>query len=222
LAAQHPSPDGQRSGAQFYLLEAPREGTSDPQLKYLSAIVPHTVHVVGRRDEGAVMAELAAEVARRQENDQRAAPPIFLFVFDLARFRELRRSDDDMGFSFGGENRPPSPARLFGTVLRDGPEVGVHTLVWCDSAASLGRVFDRQALREFDLRVLFQMSASDSSQLIDTPLAGKLGAHYALLHDEEAGRLEKFRPYGWPDPQWLPVVAEQLKQQGTASDRLAT
>jgi hypothetical protein len=224
LATQHPSLESQRSGAQFYILEAPREGSADHELKHLSAVVPHTTHVVGRRDEGAVMAELAAEVARRQEDDQRAAPPIYLFVFDLARFRELRRGEDDMGFSFGGESRPPSPARLFATVLRDGPEVGVHTLIWCDSAASLARVFDRQALREFDLRVLFQMSAGDSSQLIDTPIASKLGAHYALLHDEEAGRIEKFRPYRWPNLEWLSEVAKRLKHHGTASapDVLAT
>jgi hypothetical protein len=211
LAAQHPSPDGQRSGAQFYVLESVRDGGQDRQLRHLTAILPQTSHVVGRRDEGSLMAELAAEVARRHEDDQRGAPPIYLLIFDLARFRDLRRSDDDLGFSFGSESRPPSPARLFGTILRDGPEVGVHTLTWCDSAASLQRVFDRQALREFDLRVLFQMSAGDSSQLIDSPAAGKLGAHYALLHDEEAGRLEKFRPYGWPDAKWLSAVAEQLK-----------
>ena len=55
------------------------------------------------------------------------------------------------------------------TILRDGPPVGVHTLVWCDSVNNLNRTFDRQGLREFEIRILFQMSANDSSTLIDCP-----------------------------------------------------
>src|SRR5262249_15366998 len=60
------------------------------------------------------------------------------------------------------------------------------------------RTLERQTMREFELRVLFQMSAADSSNLIDSPLASKLGAHRALFQSEEEGRLEEFRPYCWP------------------------
>jgi hypothetical protein len=63
-------------------------------------------------------------------------------------------------------------------------------------------------LREFEMRVLFQMSVADSSNLIDSPLASKLGMHRALFHSEEQGRLEKFRPYGLPSEAWLPSVRD--------------
>jgi S-DNA-T family DNA segregation ATPase FtsK/SpoIIIE len=91
--------------------------------------------------------------------------------------------------------------------------VGVHSLVWCDSVNNLNRTFDRQGLREFEIRVLFQMSANDSSALIDSPVAGKLGPNRALFFSEEENRIEKFRPYGLPDRDWLDRVARQLKSR---------
>jgi len=89
----------------------------------------------------------------------------------------------------------------------------VHTIVWCDSYNNLTRFVDRQALREFDLRVLFQMSANDSSNLIDSPLAAKLGMHRAYFQSEEQGRLEKFRPYGLPGEEWLKWVQTQFTKR---------
>ena len=74
----------------------------------------------------------------------------------------------------------------------------MHVLTWCDTAANLARTVDRQGMREFEMRVLFQMSGADSTNLIDTPAASNLGMHRALFHDEESGVLEKFRPYAAP------------------------
>jgi S-DNA-T family DNA segregation ATPase FtsK/SpoIIIE len=95
-------------------------------------------------------------------------------------------------------------------MLREGPAVGVFTLVWCDTLNNLQRALDRQALREFEMRVLFQMSAADSSNLIDSPQASKLGLHRAFYYSEDQGRLEKFRPYGAVTEPWLEVVRRLL------------
>ncbi len=54
------------------------------------------------------------------------------------------------------------------------------------------------------------MSAEDSANLVDTPLAAKLGLHRALLFSEEEGRLEKFRPYGPPSEAWLAWALSRL------------
>jgi len=54
-------------------------------------------------------------------------------------------------------------------------------------------------LREFDMRVLLQMGANDSTNLIDMPDASKLGMHRALLYSEETGTIEPFRPYAYPE-----------------------
>ncbi len=95
---------------------------------------------------------------------------------------------------------------MFVTVLRDGPPVGIHTIVWCDSVNNLNRTLDRQGMREFENRILFQMSANDSSTLIDMPTASKLGENRALYYSEEENRIEKFRPYGVPEQEWLNQV----------------
>ncbi len=90
------------------------------------------------------------------------------------------------------------PSKLFGDVLRDGPPLGIHTIIWCDSVNNLNRTFDRQGTKEFENRILFQMSSNDSSTLIDTPAASKLGENRALYYSEEENRTEKFRPTGSP------------------------
>ncbi len=137
-----------------------------------------------------------------------------MMIYDIQRFRDLRKGDDDFGFSSSfGEEKAASPSKSFLNILKDGPAVGVHVLVWCDSVNNLNRTFDRNGLREFEIRVLFQMSANDSSALIDTPAAGKLGANRALFFSEEENRIEKFRPYGLPDPEWLDRIARQFRSR---------
>jgi len=78
---------------------------------------------------------------------------------------------------------------------------------------SLGNAFGHDELREFDTRVLFQMSANDSSNLIDSPSANKLGFHRAIAFSEEQGVLEKFRPYALPGKEWLANAKELLSQK---------
>ena len=99
--------------------------------------------------------------------------------------RDLRKAEDDYG-SFMREEGPPSPPRQLTALLRDGPPLGMHTLIWCDTVNNVQRSLDRQALRELSLRVAFQMSVSDSSTLLESPLAAKLGMHRALFVSEDA------------------------------------
>ena len=50
------------------------------------------------------------------------------------------------------------------------------------------------------------MSAEDSSTLLDSPAASKVGPNRAYLYSEDEGRLEKFRPYGLPPAVWLASI----------------
>jgi len=61
--------------------------------------------------------------------------------------------------------------------------------------------------------VVFQMSAEDSANLIDTPAASKLGPYRALFYSEEEGRLEKFRPYGLPSEAWFAWAGDRLREK---------
>ncbi len=212
LAAQQaacgPSPHGT---AQFYVLDGTRPDA--PEAGYwhrVAPLLPHAIHVGSVRQAPELLAEIAAEVTRRQQEGEDQAPPVFLLVYNLGRFRDLRKEDE---FSFGGsdEGKPPSPASQFAIVLRDGPAVGVHSLIWCDSYNTLGRQLDRQGLRDFEMRVLFQMNATDSANLMDSADASRLGMHRAMYYDDAQGRAEKLRPYGLPSDDWLAWVSAQLR-----------
>ena len=131
-----------------------------------------------------------------------APPSIYLFIYNLGRFRDLRK-EDDYGFGSAEEGKPAGPGRQFAMLLREGPTLGIHTLAWSDSYSTIGRLLDRQSLRDFEMRVLFQMNATDSSSLMDAPDASRLGLHRAIFYDEGRGHMEKFRPYGLPTAEWL-------------------
>jgi hypothetical protein len=60
------------------------------------------------------------------------------------------------------------------------------------------------------MRVVFQMSANDSSSLIDSPAASNLGLHRALFYNEHDGTLETFRPYASPDLTWIGQTTTSL------------
>jgi S-DNA-T family DNA segregation ATPase FtsK/SpoIIIE len=220
LAVQMPPAEDTGESARFYFVdgrqaETPTEGVP----ARLPEVIPQKVRLTGSREVPAVMAELSAELERRQKAGV-AGPPVYVVLHALHRLRDLRRAEDDFGF--GRREETVSPAQQFATLLREGPALGIHTLVWCDTLNNLQRALDRQSLREFALRVLFQMNVADSSNLIDGPQASKLGMHRALFFNEEDGRLDKFRPYGQPADAWLTRTAEQLHRLSTEEQRRGT
>ncbi len=176
-------------------------------LERLSAAVPHDIELVAFKDVTDKVAELDALITRCQEEARSPDQHIFLFVLGLQRFRTLRQEDD---FALLGRDDQPSSGEQFANILRDGPEQKIHAIVWCDTLANCNRALSRRTMREFDQLVLFQMSAADSSELIDSPKANTLGLINALLYVESEGRLEKFRPYALPRREWLETVEQAL------------
>ncbi len=156
---------------------------------------------------------MAQEVARRQQAAQTDAPAWYLVIYDLQRFRDLRKKEDDFGFSRGGEGEVANPSQQLTTILREGPVLGINTLIWCDTLNNLQRTFDRQVMKELELRVLFQMSANDSSSLIDSPIANRLGEQRAWYQCEGENVLEKFRPYDLPPEEWLADVERRFRSR---------
>ena len=206
LASQHAP-----GNSQFYIFDGARaESPAAGLWSRMATLVPHNVQVANLRAMPGLVNEISEELARREQSHEEAWPSIYLLIYDLARFRDLRRADDDFSFSRRDEDQPPSPAIQFSKILREGPSLGIHVLMWCDTYANVGRALDRPAMREIELRILFQMNVSDSSNLIDSPAASQLGVHRALLYNEGDGRLEKFRPYGPPSDEWLAWFQSRL------------
>jgi hypothetical protein len=214
LAAQHAPADAKSGSAasQFYVLDGTRPDS--PRAGYWSrfaAALPHGVKVVPPRSTAATLAEISEELVRREQSGREDFPPLYLFIFDLGRFRDLRKADDDFGFSRSDDSPSANPAKQFATILHDGPVQGIHVLIWCDSYNNVQRQLDRQSLHDIELKAVFQMNANDSSSFIDTPAAGQLGVHRGLLYSEADGLLEKFRPYGPPSEELLREIQRQFQ-----------
>ncbi|QDV36695.1 FtsK/SpoIIIE domain-containing protein [Tautonia plasticadhaerens] len=200
-----------RPDARFVLLDGtPSDDPASGMLPGLADRLPHDARAVPWGQVEAGVAMVADEVERRRDGGITDAPPLYLLIHDLQRFRQLRKAEDDFSFSSRSPDEPPKPSELLGTILRDGPVHGVHAILWVDTLNNLNRTLDRSSLRELEHRVLFQMSSGDSSTLIDSPLANRLGMFRALLVSEEAGLMERFRPYGPPPADWLDEAAGRL------------
>ncbi|HEY2911302.1 MAG TPA: FtsK/SpoIIIE domain-containing protein, partial [Gemmataceae bacterium] len=191
----------------------PDDAEESEYLRKLAGRLPHGAACPNRSEMGATLARLAAEIDSRQKGESADRSARFLFVFGVHRFRELRKADDDFGMGRRNADREPPPAERFATILKEGPPLGIHTIVWCDSLTNANRAFDRPLMREFGLRVLYQMSATDSSTVMDSPAASKLLRNRALLLQEDQERPEKFRPYGLPAPEWLAATIERLHRR---------
>ncbi|MCI0677207.1 MAG: AAA family ATPase [Phycisphaerales bacterium] len=211
LASQHAP-----ANARFYILDgSPDDAPTAGYLARAAGLLPHQVRNVSYRDVGSAVAEISEDLERRQQSHHDGdEPAIYLLIYGLQRYRMLRQEDD---FSFGSPDpdAPARPEKQFASIIREGPIHGIHTLAWCDTVNNLNRALDRQGLKEFELRVLFQMGATDSSNLIDSPLAARLGLHRAIFFSEEHGHLEKFRPYALPDEEWLARIGQRLARHAS-------
>ncbi len=195
LAAQYPE-----GSAMFYIVDPSNAGDSwRGATADVVAALPQDARRVEPGELLRTLIAIAGEVDARVESGAAAGDeaPVFLTILAAQRLRDLRRADD-FGFSMD-EDGDDKADKLLARILREGAAVGVHVIAWCDTMSAAERLFDRQAMREFDGRVAFQMSASDSTTLIDTPAASRLGPHRALFYSEEAGTAEVFRPYRAPD-----------------------
>ena len=209
LATQFP-----KDGAQFYVLDSTPPGF--PQREFLDnigAALPQPVVTLKDGSLEDLMAKLAEALKERAEG-QAGSPEIFVFIHGLQNFKRLRAEDEfSFSSSSGGE---ASPAATFLSLINEGPARGIHVIAGCDTYNNVGRFLGRKTLGEFEMRVLFQMSATDSASLIDAPDASTLGLHRALFHHDREGYNETFRPYARPADDWVreAVAGLRLKVKG--------
>ena len=197
LAAQYP--DDQ---AEFVVLDPHgSEPDADGVFQKLAAMLPGRIKVGGPAEVAELMAGLEKDLAARTPTSGRGAPELFLIVHELQRFKALRPEDE---FRFSMDDEPAaSPSKVLADLLGEGGPCGMHVLATTDTWNNVSRWIPRKLMAEFEMRVLYQMSANDSANLIDSPAATTLGLHRALFFNEHLGTLETFRPYAMPDDAWF-------------------
>jgi DNA segregation ATPase FtsK/SpoIIIE, S-DNA-T family len=206
LAAQYP-----KGAAKFYVFDGSPPGTAARDyLEHVAKIIPHPVTMVRGNDVAGVMNGLAEELKQRGGEAEPGGPAMFLFFHGLHRLAKLRH-EEDFGFAAGGAEAAGPGAQL-NEIITEGASRGFHVMATLDTYNNVNRTLSRKALTEFEMRVLFQMSANDSASLIDNPKASLLGLHRALFYNEQEGYLETFRPYALPDDAWIEEAGKALKR----------
>jgi len=203
LTARHPA-----GSVECLLFHAGGLGEGDPLTQAVGCL-PDAVTPVQPNDVARVMNRLSAELQARMGGESPAdAPPVFVFIHGFQKFKKLRHED---AFDFsGGSDAAPTPGAQLNTLISEGSSHGIHLIITFDTFNNIGRSLSRKALGEFEMRVVFQMSANDSASLIDSPLAGSLGLHRALFYNEREGTLETFRPYAPPGSEWIQDACRKL------------
>jgi S-DNA-T family DNA segregation ATPase FtsK/SpoIIIE len=198
LGAQYPA-----GHARFVFFQGATDGTGTAFIETVAKGLPHEVTIVSPHETVAAMNGIAAELKQRMGIGAYGEGPVFVVVNGLHKFKKLRHEDD---FSFSSGGGDADPGALFDELIREGSAYGIHLLVAVDSYGNVTRYISRKGISEFEMRVVFQMSANDSASLIDSPLASGLGLHRALFFNEREGSLETFRPYALPEKGWADEV----------------
>jgi len=204
LAAQQP-----KAAARFFVFDCSAPDSAEAKfLESVVAIIPQDVKLVRPGEVDEVMSALAAEQQHRSDNPSDASPETYLLVHGLQRNKRLR-FDEEMSFSLDA-GAGGNPGLQFNKLITEGAGLGFHVIATCDTYNNLMRMLSRKAVSEFEMRVVFQMSANDSASLIESPQANGLGLHRALLYNGHEGWLETFRPYALPDEAWVFEAGEKL------------
>lgn len=176
----------------------------------LESLFPlHGIKVHDRRSLPHILQRLSDLIRERIDDTGTPDTTHFLIVLGMQRARDLRQQESFSRLSIEDDEKQDLSAQL-SMILRDGPECGVHVLVWCDSVSNLEKALDRRVIGEFGTRVVGQMNSSDLRTLVeDEAVSSRLERPHRLVkyEEERVGVLETFRPYGLPDRKWLKHVA---------------
>ena len=199
------------NGTRFVLFDScPPETIGKDFLAQVLNSVPQSTTLGKNANAGEIMGELARELAQRAElDDASKLPAIYLVIHGLQRFKKLRH-EDDFNYSLDDSDSAPNPGTCLNHLITEGPGVGIHVIITCDTCNNINRALSRKAISEFEMRVVFQMSANDSASLVDSPKASNLGLYRALFYNEQEGLLETFRPYALPGEEWIEKAMESI------------
>jgi hypothetical protein len=207
LAAQHA-----KDTARFFVFDcSPPDSAEARLLERVARSLPHETKLVNVAELPAVMTALEVEMNRRMEASGAGAPANYLFIHGLPQNKKLR-FDEEASFSLDPAAGAGNPGLILNKLICEGASLGFHIIATCDTYNNVMRMLSRKALSEFEMRVVFQMSANDSASLIESPAANNLGLHRAILYNGQQGWMETFRPYALPEEGWIDETAGKIKR----------
>lgn len=189
--------------ASFSFIDLSNEQFSD-QTHHLQTM-PHLFEFARNSLLGSELVMSVHEQFIQRKAEAREKPHVgtlhFIIIHGMENFGDMRGVDRF--------DKPPV-RKAFEDIVKDGPLLGVHTIVATQTLAR-GEVVDP---REFGLRLCFNIAPEDSDTLIGRDI-GQLREQRAIFrrYDWAAGRVEKFKPYVPLDVDMLRTIAQKLRQR---------
>ena len=196
---------------QFILLHDNRDRDAVDRFRQMIAVTASPVYSTKTAaDTDDLISDLHANLLQREASiAQGEQPEIICAIRNLGQFRTLRKDDDEYGFGGFGEPKTATSASMLTDLIKRGPLVGIHFVIWADTYSNATRWLANSMLREFEYRIAFRLNQTDSASLLDTPVAAALSPGRAILYRDQTGAADKFRPFAWPTTEWLSKAIPQ-------------
>lgn len=167
------------------------------------------VTVGGRPRVDPIIARVHEDMEARHEAEQQLSaagpkPTVLLCVFGLQRAAQLARD---------GARSSPSVKKLQ-EVLSKGPDLGIHTLLWADTVASVGKALENRDISEFDVRVV--VTGGEATRLLgDNASHVQLRRNYAAYFNQsEGGKPTQCRIY---DDESISALVDAIQKRNDAA-----
>ena len=189
--------------------------------KLLAKFLPEYIQYVGCEDTN----EIQSIVSQMYENISDGASLLetdkYFFVFGYQRAEELKSEiqlsqSEDIDSLFNIMSTSSVSPRLsmkemFRTIIQNGAQKGVHTIMWHDSFnAFYQNQDDKDIMSCFSMKIAFDMSAEEYSRFVSANDVSMMNENNAIYYNRARDN-QKFRPYQSPDEEWLKNISQKLK-----------
>lgn len=161
--------------------------------------INHNAQWINNREIKETMRLIIQEIDDRISKNDKNGVMIYLCFFSFQRGRAFRKD----GFTMSEEGE------MLAHILKEGPDVGVFTLMQVSTIDAFTKSLDDDLLKEFSQRIASQMNPDNSIKMIGNQKAAKLGNNRALYYDDNENSLVKFIPYEIPNFSWVAQLNEK-------------
>lgn len=189
----------------FWLTAPNNYPNANEYLQGFKQSIHHSLEISPRSSIHSTLNELVQRMERR-DNQTSGKARIFLLIPGIHRISEFR------------DNLPDSPTmgELLEKLLQQGPQLGIHVILWSDRYETLRNIMSMNVLDYFNHRIGFHMGVDDSNTLLGVSDASKLGTDKRLLYRNqhwEERAIDKVKPYDLPSLGEFQKVVKRIQQR---------
>lgn len=187
--------------------------------KLLAEFLPEYVRYINCGDTSEIQDVVTQMYDQVANGDAVAESDKYFFVFGYQRAEELKSEiqlsqaeDIDSLFNImpmAANKSKHSLKEMFRTIVKNGAQKGIHTIIWQDSFNALYQD-DKDIMSYFSMKIAFDMSPEEYSRFVSANDAGAMSENNAIYYNRARDN-QKFRPYQSPDEDWLKKISEKLK-----------